>query len=74
MAESATPRRPLRSRHGRPLVAAEVIHDHDVAGAKRRDEDMAHIGPEYLAVDGAVDDHGCIDAAEAQAGRALPAP
>lgn len=33
------------------LVTAEVIHDHDVAGAQRRDQDLFDIDLEDLAID-----------------------
>jgi hypothetical protein len=35
-------------------VAAEIVHDDDVAGAKRWDEDFLDIGLKALAVDRAV--------------------
>jgi len=36
-------------------MTAEVVHDHDVAGAKRGDEDLLDIGPEALTVDWTVE-------------------
>jgi hypothetical protein len=40
------------------LVTAEVIHDHDVAGAQRRDQDLFDIDLEGLAVDRPSSSHG----------------
>ena len=37
------------------LVTAEIVHDYDVAGMKRGDEDLFDIGPEALTVDGTVE-------------------
>src|SRR5262245_64837932 len=37
--------------HGFALVAAEIVHDDDVAFAKRRQEDIFQIGSKVLAVD-----------------------
>ena len=37
------------------LVAAEIVHDDDVAGMKRGDEDLFDIGPEALPVDRTVE-------------------
>jgi hypothetical protein len=36
-------------------VTAEIVHDDDVAGMKRGDEDLFDIGPEALTVDGTVE-------------------
>jgi len=41
---------------GLALMAAEVVHDHDVAGLKNRRQLLLRIGQEALAVDGAVED------------------
>lgn len=41
------------------LVARQVVHDDDVAWLKLGGENLLHVGDEGLAVDGAVDDHGC---------------
>ena len=37
------------------FVTTEVFHDHDVAGAKRGDEDLLDLGPEALTVDWTVE-------------------
>jgi hypothetical protein len=37
--------------HGFAFVAAEIVDDDDVTGAKRRHEDVLDIDPEALAVD-----------------------
>jgi hypothetical protein len=44
------------------LVTAEVIHDHDVAGAQRRDQDLFDIDLEGLAVDRPSSSHGAASA------------
>jgi hypothetical protein len=52
--------------NGSGLVAAEIVHDDDVAGLEGGDEDLFNIDPEPLAVDRAVDDPRRIDAIMAQ--------
>jgi hypothetical protein len=37
------------------FVTTEIVHDHDVAGAKRGDEDLVDLGPEALTVDWTVE-------------------
>src|ERR1700730_11311098 len=37
------------------FVTAEIVHDDDVAGTQRGDEDFLDIDPEALAVDGTVE-------------------
>src|SRR6266700_1539965 len=37
------------------FVTAEIIHDDDVAGTKRGDEDFFDIGPEALTIDWTVE-------------------
>ena len=37
------------------FVTAEIVHDHDVAGTKRGDEDLLDLGPEALTVDWTVE-------------------
>jgi hypothetical protein len=54
--------------HRFPLVRAEVVEDHDVAGFQRRDEELFDIGEEALAIDGAVEQAGRVDAVVAQGG------
>ena len=46
---------------GLSLVAAEVVHDDDVAGFKRRHENLLDISKEALAVDRAVENEGGVD-------------
>jgi hypothetical protein len=41
--------------YGFGFVTAEIVHDYDVAGMKRGDEDLFDIGPEALTVDGTVE-------------------
>lgn len=43
--------------HGASLVAAEVVHDHDVAGPEFGNENLIDIGLESVAVDRPVEDH-----------------
>ncbi len=61
--------------HPRPLVAGQVVHDHDVACLQLGDEDACDVGLERLAVDRAVEDEGRDEPARAQPGnkgRGLP--
>ncbi len=51
---------------GLAFVAAEIVHDDDVAGLERRDEELLDIGAEALAVDRPVEDAGRIDPVAAQ--------
>ena len=44
--------------HGLAFVAAEIVHDDDVAGAQGRQEELLDIGAKAGAVDRAVDDTG----------------
>jgi len=41
--------------HELAFVAAEIVHDHDVAGTKRRDKDLLHVEAEAVAVDRALE-------------------
>src|SRR6202051_2606195 len=41
--------------YGFGFMTAEIVHDDDVAGAKRGDEDLFDIGPEALPVDGTIE-------------------
>ncbi len=50
------------------LVAAEVVHDDDVAGAQRGDQHLAHIGGEPFRVDRPVEHEGRVYAVVAQRG------
>ena len=59
------------------LVAAEIVHDDDIAGLERRNEHPLHIGVEDDAVHGCVDHERCGDTVMAQAGDesgCLPVP
>ena len=56
------------SPHGRPLVAAEVVHDDGVAGAEFGHQHPIDLGLEGVAVDRPVEDEGRGDAEQAQAG------
>ncbi len=48
--------------HGLAFVRAEIVEDHDIAGLERRDEELFDIGAKALAVDGAVEQAGRVDA------------
>ena len=50
------------------LVGAKIVHDDDVAGLERGDQDLLDIGKEGLAVDGAVQHEGRGDRVLAQRG------
>src|SRR3974390_820805 len=51
---------------GSRLVAAEIVHDDDVARLKRGEENMPHIGAEAFAVEGAVEQARRSEAVAAQ--------
>ena len=52
--------------HGFASVAAEIVHDDDVAGTKRRQKNLRHIGPKAFAVDLSLDEPRRIDPITAQ--------
>ena len=56
------------NKHGRPLVAAEVVHHHDVTRPQLRHQRLLHPSLENHTVDRAVDHKGGDDAAAAHAG------
>ena len=60
--------RPDRSPYGRVLMAAEVIHHHDVAWPQGWDQELYHPGEETLGVDGAIQDARRGDAITSQPG------
>jgi len=64
-----SPCRPDGLAHGLALVAAEVVHDHDVAGQERGHEELLDIGGEELAVDRPVEHTWCVDAVMAKRGK-----
>lgn len=47
--------------HGVTLVAAEIVHDDDVAGLERRHEELLDIGFEAFAVDRSIKDARGVD-------------
>ena len=49
-------------------VAAEVVHDDDVAGLERRDEHRLDVSAEALAIDCAVEEPWGVDAVMAKRG------
>jgi hypothetical protein len=49
-------------------MAAEVVHDHHVAWAECRDQDVADMGEEDLAVDRPVEQAGRVDPVVTQRG------
>lgn len=51
--------------HGFAFMAAKVVEDHDVARFQSGDQNMIDIGLESLAIDGAVEHAGRIDAVAA---------
>ena len=59
---------PDRLADGLALVAAEIVHDDDVAGRERRDEELLDPGGEDLAVDRPVEHAGRVDPVVAQRG------
>lgn len=62
---------------GRAFVAAQIVHDDDVAGQEGRHEELLDIGSEGLAVDRAIEDARRVDpvmAERGQEGQRLPMP
>ncbi len=51
------------------FVAAEIVHDHDVAGGQGRHQELLDIGAEAGAVDRPVDNAGCGDPVATQGGQ-----
>jgi hypothetical protein len=47
-------------------VAAEIVHDDDVAWLKLRDENLLNVGTEALAIDWAIEQARCGEAVAAQ--------
>ena len=52
--------------HGPALVAAEIVHNHDIAGVKRRDEELFDVDQKSLAVDGTIEKPRRLDSIMAQ--------
>lgn len=50
--------------HPRPLVAGQVVHDHNVADRQFRDQHLLDVGFEGVAVDWAVENEGSDEALE----------
>lgn len=62
------PDTPDRFADSLPLMAAEVIHDHDIAGFEGWQKEALHIGQEADSIDRAVELARRIDAVTAQRG------
>ncbi len=65
-----------RSADRRTLVTRQVVHDDDIAGGQRRDEDLLDVSEEARAVDRAIEDGGRGEARHAERGekrRRMPA-
>ena len=61
----------------RTLVTRQIVHDDDVAGGQRRDEDLLDVGEEARAVDRTIEDGGRGKARHAERGekrRRMPPP
>ena len=54
--------------HSRALVAAEIVHNDDIARGEGREQALLHIGQEPQAVDRAIEDTGGNNAVVAQGG------
>ena len=57
------------------FMAAQIVHDHDVAGPQGREQLLTNIGAEAFPVDGAVEDAWCgefVAAQRAQEGQGSP--
>src|SRR3954453_15034478 len=75
--EELCARRLDQGSHPWPLVAGQVVQDHDIARPKLRHEDLLDIGLERRAVDRPIEHEGGHKAARAQPGHkggCLPAP
>jgi hypothetical protein len=59
---------------GSRLVAAEIVHDDDVARLKLRNEDLLNIGAEAFAVDGAIEQARRGEAVAAQGAKECQRP
>ncbi len=59
---------PDRSADRLPFMAAEIVHDHDIAGLKRWQQKPLYIGEEANAIDGAIEQAGCLYPVAAQSG------
>ena len=60
--------RPDRSPYGKGLMAAEIVHHHDVAWPQDWDQELHHPGEETLGIDGAIQDARRGDAITSQPG------
>ena len=63
--------------HGMALVAAEIVHDDDVAGLERRHQELLDIGFEAFAIDRSIKDARRVDPVVPQGGKeceCLPMP
>ena len=61
--------------NGFAFMAAQIVHDDDVTGTKRRDEELGDIGLKSLAIDWTLDKPWGVDAVVAQRrqeGRCVP--
>lgn len=54
---------------GWPLVAGEIVHDHDIACRECREEALLNIIEEAVAVDGLIQYARCVDPVTAQRGK-----
>lgn len=66
--EQLGPRRADRSPYGKVLMAAEIVHHHDVAWPQSWNQELHHPGEETLGVDGAIQDARRGDAITSQPG------
>jgi hypothetical protein len=67
--EEAGAGRPDGAPYRLALVRAEIVHDDDVAGRKRRDEDLVEVEPEGLAIDRPVEQPWRLDPVVPQGGQ-----
>jgi hypothetical protein len=59
---------------GSRLVAAEIVHDDDVARPKLRNENLLNIGAEAFAVDGTIEQARCGETVAAQGAKERQCP
>jgi hypothetical protein len=73
--EELGPYRANELTHGFAFVAAEIVHDHDIAGLQRRKENLLHIELKAVAIDRPLDEPRRVDPVMTQSrqeGHCLP--
>jgi len=58
-----------RRSHCGKFVAAQIVHDHDIAGGQSRDQELLDVGGEDVPIDRTVDHAGSINSVTSQGGK-----